>query len=81
MSEPAGTQTSFNVKALEALATARTAAALLIPPPVDWVPAFAGMTMVGMRTPLNSALTQRPPPNVILGLGPRIHRATRSTAS
>jgi hypothetical protein len=45
----AGTQTCIIAKIRAALAPTRVAAALFNPPPVDWVPASAGMTTVGMR--------------------------------
>jgi hypothetical protein len=47
--QPAGTQTSGIAKAIAALEPTRVAPALINAPPVDWVPAFAGMTLVGMR--------------------------------
>jgi hypothetical protein len=43
----AGTQTSFKKKAFAELATEPDAAALFNTRPVDWVPAFAGMTGEG----------------------------------
>jgi len=52
--EPAGTQTSFSERAREAFATTGDQDALFISLTVDWIPAFAGMTVEG-RGPATTA--------------------------
>jgi hypothetical protein len=60
--KPAGTQTSFNTQTFAELAQAQDPVALFIPLTVEWVPAFAGMTTVGMRTPRSTSRFPSPPP-------------------